>query len=117
MYNKENKFDSFVARSILANNQFGITEVFILETLRSLYFDKKEYDIIERLIKEDNIKAIKEISLRGQLPENKNGTSEYLEILRFKDQRGKDYIVTVYDSNELLQDPQIIEIYSLPEHH
>lgn len=115
MYNKDNKFDSFVVKSILANNQFGITQVLILEILRSVYFDKKEYDIIEKLIKENNIKAIKEMPIRNELQENQNEISEYLEILRFKDQRGKDYIVTIYDSNELSQDPQVIEIYSLPQ--
>jgi hypothetical protein len=115
MNNKDNKFDSFVVKSILNNNQFGINQVLVMESLCSLYFDKKEYDIIERLIKEGNIEAIKEMPTRKVLKENQNETSEYLEIIRFKDQRGQEYVVAIYDSSELWQDPEVIEIYLLPQ--
>ena len=46
------------------------------------------------------------------MPDNQSQAGEYLDIMMFKDQDNKKYIVTVYDSIELSQDPQIIEIYS-----
>ena len=38
---------------------------------------------------------------------------EYLDIIRFKDQNDKQYVATIYDSDELFQDPQIIDIFLL----
>lgn len=102
-----NSFDLFVIRSILANNPFGIEKINFLESLSSRFFVKDEYPEIESLIFKGNIQAIK------SLPSNKSQEREYLEVMIFKDQNQKEYIVTVYDSNELSQDPQVIEIYSL----
>ena len=102
-----NKFDVFVIKSILANNPYGINEVNNIEGLKSRYFIREEYPEIEKLIRQGNIEAIK------TLPDNKSEESEYLDVMIFTDQNKKRYAVTVYDSDELLQDPQIIEIYSL----
>lgn len=106
MSNDSIRFNAYVVKSILANNQFGITEVKGIESLKSIYFLREEYPKIEKLIKEKNIEVIK------LLPENQSQAGEYLDIMMFKDQDSKKYIVTVYDSIELSQDPQIIEIYS-----
>jgi hypothetical protein len=38
---------------------------------------------------------------------------EYLEIIQFESQDGLNFLATVYDSIELWQDPQIIDIFSL----
>ena len=35
----------------------------------------------------------------------------YLEVIQFKNQDGLNFIVTVYDSIELWQNPQIIDIF------
>ena len=66
---------------------------------------KNEYLEIERLIKDGNIEAIK------SLTDNKSEVREFLDVMIFKDQNKKSYIVTVYDSDELWQDPQVIEIF------
>ena len=102
-----NLYDGYVIRNILANNQFNIEEVNNLESLKSICFFKEEYPIIESFIKEGNIEAIKTFS------ENKLRSGEYLDVMLFKDEKQKRYIVTVYDSDMLEQDPQVIEIYPL----
>jgi len=107
MGNGLNLFDGYVMRSILANNQFGITEVKNIESLKSISFIKEEYAVIENLIKNGDIEAIKTFS------ENQPRSGEYLMVMRFNDQTNKKYIVTVYDSDMLEQDPQVIEIYLL----
>lgn len=100
-------FDTYVIKSILANNQFGITSVANIESLNTGYFIREEYTKIETLIHEKNIDKIKSLSL------TKVEKEEFVTIMLFKDQNLKEYIVTVYDSNVLEQDPQVIEIYSL----
>jgi hypothetical protein len=75
--------------------------------LSSRYFLKNEYSEIVTLIKNGGFKAIKLFAKNTALDR------EYLDIALFRDQRGNKYIVTVYDSDDLLQDPQVIEIFQL----
>lgn len=104
---KSVSFDAYVVRNILANNQYGINEVNNLESLKSIFFVGEEYPIIEEIIRAGHIDSIKAFS------EEQPNTGEYLEIMRFDDQNKRRYIVTIYDSNQLEQDPQIINIYRL----
>jgi hypothetical protein len=96
-----------VKELILANNKLSITEVRNLTFLKGLNFDKEKYSSIAELIKQKRIDEIK------QLPDIKPKTFEDLSIFQFNDQNDNLYVVTVYDSDELWQDPQIIEIYPL----
>lgn len=105
--NKTSSFDEFVKRGILANNQFNIKEIIDLESIKSIFFVQEEYSEIEKLIFQKDIEAIKSFN------ENQKRTGEYMDIMIFKDQAQSEYIVTVYDSNALEQDPQVIEIYRL----
>ena len=107
MENKLSIYNSYVVKSILANNQYNIKEVSNLESIHSRCFIKIEYPHIESLIKEKNIEAIK------KLHSNEYEADEYLDIMTFSDQNQSKYIVTVYDSDALEQDPQVIKIYPL----
>src|SRR5690349_16374825 len=101
-------FESYVVSSILANNEFGIKEVKEMEGIRTMILNRQHYPEIVELIKQNNFNTIQ------NLPENSIRTSEYLSIMRFADQSGKKYAVTVYDSDDLFQDPQVIDIFPLP---
>lgn len=101
------KFNDFVINNVITNNKFGINEINKLENLASRLFLVEEYSDIEKLIGEGNIQAIK------LLPDNNSQSGEYLDIYSFEDQNGNKYIVTVYDSIALEQDPQVIEIYKI----
>jgi predicted patatin/cPLA2 family phospholipase len=101
-------FESYVNKSILSNNEFGIKEVNNLENVWSGYFEQKRYEEIARLIKEGKIDQ-----LQGLYDTSKDNFSEYLDIMRFKDQNENAFIVTVFDSDELTQDTQVIEIFKL----
>ena len=103
-------FDSYVINSILANNQFGIKEVSELRSLNDRYFVTEEYSGIEGLIRNKDLEGIE------LLPNNESEEKEFkqfLHIMFFKDQNLIEYIVTVYDSIALEQDPQVIEIFPL----
>ena len=47
------------------------------------------------------------------MADNLGKVNEYLDIMIFKDQNNKTYTTTVYDNNELWQDPQIIDIFAM----
>jgi hypothetical protein len=108
MNNSPNLWNSYVIRNILVNNPFGITELCNLESIKGKFFSSAEYPKIEQLIENGNIEEIK--TLPGYTP-NMDFPREYLDIMTFKDQNMKEYIVTVYDSDELSQDPQVIKIF------
>jgi hypothetical protein len=103
--NKRHKtFEDYVIKSILANNEFAITDVKNLETLKSLELDREKYDEVISFVKKGYLN-----DLDRYLP-IRDTAIEFLEIMQFKDQEGKLYFVSVYDNNELSQDPQVIEI-------
>ena len=104
MASEPNIFDSYIVKSILAKNDFNITGVNELESVKSVVFDFKEYAEAEKLIMAGRIELIQEC------PINKD-FREYLEIMRFTDQNDNQYIVTVYDSDELWQDPEVIKVF------
>ena len=101
------EYNDYVIKAILTNEKFEITEVKGLQSLNSRCYVRNEYAQIENLIKDKNFNALK------ALPANEGESSEYLDIVEFKNQADKFYIATIYDSNELWQDPELIEIYSL----
>lgn len=101
------KFNEYVKKSILANNSYGITEVRNVKSIVSMYFDKRRYAEVERIIKSGNIESLKDLENTG------NPVTEYLDVLQFADQNDVLYAVTAYDSSDLWQDPQVIDIFKL----
>jgi len=100
------EYNDYVVRNVLANNRFGITEVNNVQSINSLYLVREEFPVIEKLLQSHDIKALQ------NLPENEIRTGEYLDIMSFEDQNSRFYIVVLYDSDALEQDPQVVEIYS-----
>ncbi len=62
-------------------------------------------DEIEQIIKANNIAAL----IDGSVKEAK--ASDYLSVRSFNNDQGDDFIATVYDSDELWQDPTVVEIF------
>jgi len=106
---KPRTFDEYVLRGVLARSEFGISEVFGLRSIKSMYFEREKYASITSLIEEKNLAGL------ADMPEgNMHPTfQEYLEIMQFLSQSGQNYIVTVYDSIELWQNPEVIDIFPL----
>lgn len=104
----QNKWNDLVIKAILLNKDFDVKEVNNLESIQSLFFDSEKYPTIIDLIKNKKIESLKEFEI-----ENKSGFREYLDIIKFSDQSHKTYVATIYDNDELWQDPQIIDIISL----
>lgn len=100
-------FNKFVISGILTNNDFNITEVKDLVSIRSLDFNRNQYPEIVNLIKSGGINQLKEVP-------NIDNDFEFLDILTFKDKSDRNFIVTVYSNNALENDPQIIDIFEIP---
>ena len=105
--NKETRtFDLYVINAIIANNEFGITNVNSLTSIKSMSLDREQYTDIKNLILE------KKFDIVRKLPFGKN-EFEFLEILEFLDQSNRKYVVTVYSNNALESDPQVIDIFTI----
>jgi hypothetical protein len=97
-----------VVNELLAVKDFDIKEVNNFESIQSLLFDSEKYPEIISLIRNNRLDSLKEFE-----KEKKNEFREYLEIIKFSDQDDRTYIATIYDSDELWQDPQIIDLIIL----
>ena len=105
MAQEAKKVESVIASIIVSNNLFEISEIKEMKTVNSFYFYPDHYRNVEALIKSGDLSKIKE------LPLNRSDTFQYYYVVSFLDQKNKLYVATVYDSNELWKDPQLIEIY------
>lgn len=105
MSSVSNKYNDPVVKSLLAKNEFGIIEVHDIEEVSSMYFIRSEYPEIIMLIKNGGLDAIR------SMVKNTSEDREYLYIISFRDQRNTKYIATIYDSDELWQDPEVMEVF------
>lgn len=106
MEKKSRSFEDYVEKSILINNEFGITKVNRLESVKSTYLNRDQYPQIVSLIQENNLSEIRQLPL-GDI------TDEFLEIMQFEDQNQEHFVVTVYDSTAITQDPQVIDLFKV----
>ena len=102
-----NNYDKLIIKTILSCKDFNIEEVNDFESIKSITFNKEQYTLITCLILEHNWEYIKNID------SDTNGFREYLEIIKFSDQNKKPHIATIYDSDELWQDPQVLDVFLL----
>ncbi|MCY7293039.1 MAG: hypothetical protein LH615_12740 [Ferruginibacter sp.] len=103
----KSKYDQRVIKSIISHKESNISEVKDLQSIIAMAFDPKNYSTITSLIKENNWEKIKAFD------HNQGGFREYLDILKFTDQNMTSHIVTVYDSDELWQDPEVVDIFNI----
>lgn len=104
---KKKAFEDYIIKAILANKEFNICEIKDLENIKSMVLLRDKYSSVLELVKLGQVDSIK------ALDSNENKASEYLDIYIFKDQENEKYIVTLYDSNELWQDPEVWDIFKL----
>ena len=101
------KYEDYIKKSILSNNEFGIRVIRDIKELKSMILIREEYSKIVELARNKDVESIRNLQ-PGTVK-----TSEYIAILQFTDQDGKKYLVTTYDSDNLSQDPQVIDIFKM----
>lgn len=102
-----NKYYDQISKTILCTNEFGITEVREMTNIKMMELVRDEYPKILKLVKSKDIDGIK------NLPSPATRSGEDISIMQFMDQRGKGYLVIIYDSDELWQDPQVADLNPL----
>jgi hypothetical protein len=104
-------YDKMVTDEMISENDFNIKKVTAVNLLNSFQFSKEFIIQIEKIIFSGNINEI--AKLPNPNPEEENKFREFLYVLLIKDQNDISYIVTVYDSNALYQDSEILKIYKI----
>jgi len=102
-----NKYYDQVVKAILSTNEFGITEVRELTDIKVMELIRKDYPTILEVVKSKDINAIR------SLPSPSIRTGEDISIMQFMDQKERGYLVIIYDSDELWQDPQVADFIPL----
>jgi Elongation factor Tu C-terminal domain len=102
-----NKYELKVETAIVSSNQFGIETIRNLQSVKSTMYNAEEYRSIKSLLEQNKWHEIKETSKKIA------SFGEYLDIVTFLDEIGKKYIASIYDSDELWQDPELIEVILL----
>lgn len=105
MTNELDSWDRIISNAILANKEIPISEVREIETVKTLFFTPGKYAEVKKLIEQKQVELI----LEGGFVINV--FREYLIVVKFKDHHNKFFFATVYDSDELSQDPQIIDFF------
>jgi hypothetical protein len=97
-------FNDYVIEGVLAKSGYDIAIVNNLGSVKDLYFVREEYADVLAFIKAGNVELIQQ----SEIPIE--GFKEYLTIMKFTDQNNNAYMVTVYDNDELLQDPKVMDV-------
>jgi hypothetical protein len=106
----EAAYEWYIRRSILAQDTFDIKEIQQLERIRSLYFNRDTYPLVKEVMSNStSIASIKDFPIETYK------SDEDIEIVTFRDQNGRLYVATIYDSWELWQDPEVLDIFPLLE--
>jgi hypothetical protein len=98
-----------LAEAILLDTRFIITQINGWTSLSESIFVQAEYSAIEKLIRAKRIEELKVFIKKND--KEVQGFCEYLSIMSFTDQNDREYVVTIYDNDELWHDPEIIDIY------
>jgi hypothetical protein len=89
----------------LANNEFGIKAISNVEDIATISLVRSDYEKIVELIRNREFEEIRAYQSNG------GRTTEYLTITKFTDQNERNFVVTSFDSDELWQDPQVVDIF------
>lgn len=97
----------YIIKGILSDKDFGITEVSDLKEVKSYFFHPGIQGEVEKRILENNLDGL----FDGSIAQAK--TSDYYTVMSFKNQHGDLFLVTVYDTEELWDDPVVIKVFQL----
>ncbi len=103
-----NLWDQNIISEILSYKKFPVTLVKDFEIFLLLSFNRHTYSAIVNLIKESDWE-----SLKSNKDENETSFIEDLALVKFTNQNNQNCLATIYDSDELWQDPQIIDVFIL----
>lgn len=98
-------YDISVFKAIITDPFANVTEILNLKNVYSALFDADYYPTIKKLLVENKLCELPNANFQQG-----GFFREYLEVYSFENQDQQKHYATLYDSDELFQDPQIIDI-------
>lgn len=102
-----NSWQQQVINKILLTKEPLITSVNDVDFFAYLAFNRTAYDNVVELIKGQKWERLKANDDRCE-----NNFKEDLALVRFTNQNKQSCLATIYDSDELWQDPEVIDIFT-----
>ena len=104
---EQTSYDKTIAKLVQSDKRFEIVTIQKICQLRTVLYYRKKYLADCLFLKSGNWYLVKD-ELNSSSTES---FREYLYIDSFFDEKGQKYIVTSYDSDELWQDQELIDIF------
>src|SRR5688572_1509748 len=102
---EDNLYDKQIEKLLYGYQPIKFSTINNLEFIKSTGFDADEYRTIAASIEDYGIEAV------NALKECKS--FEDLTIYKFSDDTGRCYLAAIYDSDELWQDPELLDVFPL----
>ncbi len=101
----DNRYLVLVEKAILENTMLPIDEVRSLMCVYSSLYEHSYYLAVLTCLKENKLEDLNKLSKPLKEP-----FGQYLDVYQFLDGQKKVFLATVYDSDELWQDPELLEL-------
>lgn len=99
------RIDEYVVRSILSSNQYiGNNQVLNLKEISFVEYSTENFELLKSILHDGKYETL------ATLPPPKDLLGAELYVVRFNNEKGMLYYGIYYDSIELYQDPEIMEI-------
>ena len=103
-----NSYELKIEHIIKANSQMKVDAIFKLQSLRYTNYNADQYQSIAALMASNKWYLIKE-----NLEKKTNSFGQYLNIVSFIDETDRRYIASFYESDDLWQDPELVDLFLL----
>lgn len=96
------EYNVILTQKIIANRQFGIRDIIDVKSIATYFYTQERLEQVVNALVNNKV-------LPGDEREG-NNFREYLDVFKIRDSEEREFYVLVYDSDELYQDPEIVQI-------
>ena len=99
------KYSNYVIKAILSAKGQDFSEVAQLNCISSSLFDTEQYSALLNALKAGQTE-----NLPKDILQTESTFREYIYVYSFVDQNRRKWLATIYDCDELWQDPEVIDL-------
>ena len=107
MNDEANNYNGYIIKDILSNNEFNIQKVINLKDINTFFFHQGIHAEVEKIINEKRFEDLVNETISQEC------CSDYLSIMSFEDEKEQKFLATIYDSDDLWQNPVVVKIFPL----
>ena len=101
----KNTWEIFIVDKLKQHDPDKFAEILDLKTIKDFFFSRELYFKIKTQIEQGDL------TIKDEDEEPRTGFREYLSVISFSTSDRNKYFACIYDSDELWQDPEIIETF------